>query len=45
MNRHVASFAIVLPVCEQLRHEVLEGEAALLEDACLSVLSEHDIFW
>lgn len=40
---HVASFAVVFPVSEELGHEVLEGESALLKDACLSILGEYYI--
>lgn len=43
MNRHIAASAVVVAVGEQLAHEVFEGEAALLEDACFAVLGEDDV--
>ena len=43
MHRHVAALAQVLVVREQLAHEVLNLEAALLQDAGLAVLCEDDI--
>ena len=43
MHGHVAAFAGVFAVGEELRHEVFEREAALLEDACFAVLGEYDV--
>ena len=43
MHGHVAAFADVFAVGEQLRHEIFEREAALLEDARLAVLGEDDV--
>ena len=45
MDGHVAAPAAVFAVGEELAHEVLEGEASLLEDACFSVLREHHVVW
>lgn len=43
VDGHVAAFADVMPVGEELGHEVCEGKAALLEDARFAVLGENDI--
>lgn len=43
--RHVAAFAVVVAVGEELAHEVFEGEASLLEDSSFTVLGECDIVW
>lgn len=45
MYGHVAAFAIVVTVGEELGHEVFEREAPLLEDACFTVLGKYDIVW
>jgi len=44
MNRHVPPFSRVIAIVKQLAHEVCEGKASLLEDACLSVLGEDNVF-
>jgi hypothetical protein len=43
VNWHVTASAVVVAVGEKLAHEVFEGEAALLEDACFAVLGEYDV--
>jgi len=43
VHRHVPALAVVVPVREQLAHELLQREAALLEDAVLTVLREDDV--
>ena len=43
VDGHVAAFATVFAVGEELIHELGEGEAALLEYACLAVLGEDDV--
>ena len=45
MDGHVAAFAIIVTVGEELGHEVFEGEAPLLKNACFAVLGEYDVFW
>ena len=44
MDRHIAAFAHVFAIGEELVHEVGKREAALLEDTSLSVLTKNDIF-
>lgn len=43
MDGHVASAAWIVSVCEELRHEVFECEASLLEDSRFSILCKYDI--
>lgn len=43
MNRHVTASPVVVAVGEELAHEVPEGEAALLKDACFAVLGEDHV--
>ena len=43
VNWHVAPFALVFPIDEKLIHELSEGEAALLEDACLAILGKDHV--
>lgn len=43
MDRHIPSLADVLAIREQLVHKIREGEAALLEDASLAVLSKDHV--
>ena len=44
MYRHVAAFTWIVPVGEELAHEVLQSETTLLKDSRLSILGENDIF-
>lgn len=43
MDGHVPAAAGVVYICEELAHEVLQGEASLLEDARLAVLRKDDV--
>ncbi len=43
MNGHVAPFAIVFAVGEELVHKFREREPSLLKDACFSVLAEENV--
>lgn len=43
MNWHVPTKAIVLFVCKQLVHKVVERKTTLLEYAGLAVLGEDDV--
>lgn len=45
VDGHVAAPAVVVAVGKELAHEVLKGEASLLEDACFSVLCEYHVVW
>ena len=45
MDGHIAPLAIVFPIGEELRHEILERKASLLEHACLPVLGKYHILW
>lgn len=44
MDGHIPSFAVVFSIGEELGHEVLKGEAALLEDTRFSILSKNHVF-
>lgn len=44
MYRHISPFTGIVLIGEQLAHEILQGEATLLEDARLSVLARNYIF-
>ena len=44
MHGHVPTFAGILAIREELIHEFVEAEAPLLENPCLPVLCEHDVF-
>ena len=44
VDRHVSAFSAVFTVGEELAHEILERKATLLEDTCLSILGEDDVF-
>lgn len=44
MDRHVAPFASIFTIGEQLVHKIRKRETTLLEDPSLSVLTEYDIF-
>lgn len=44
MYRHVAAFAWIISIGEELAHEVLQCETTLLKDSGLSILGEDYIF-
>jgi hypothetical protein len=43
MNGHVTPPAIIMAICKELAHELLECESPLLEHACFAILREHDV--
>lgn len=45
MYWHVTALAVVESIGKQLAHEVFQGEASLLEDACFAVLGEYYVVW
>lgn len=43
VHGHVTALPGIIPVGKELTHEVFEGKAPLLEDACFPVLGEDNI--